>query len=153
MQMTSSRRMRLLGIVILVIVCAGAIGYSARLVRYPVDKAATSEFTVTELSLTHSVERGSDGKLTNPYVEKTAKPASSKPRTAVAKTSTGAKQTGTSILKKEIKPKPVVKKPVAKKLLPRKPPTKKLTTKKPVSDRPPVKKPVNTPPRPKACPT
>jgi len=58
---------RLSAIFLLAFLSLSAITYSSRSVRYPVDGVSTTEFAITKLSLTHSVERGLDGKLTNPY--------------------------------------------------------------------------------------
>lgn len=67
--------LRLLCIVVLVTLSAGMICYSAHSVRYSIDGVPTSELTITDLSLTHSVERSPDGELTNPYAEETMLPA------------------------------------------------------------------------------
>ena len=150
----------MLGIAVLVILFAGVIGYSARSVRYPVDGTPTGEISVTELSLTHSVERGRDGKLVNPHARKTVPLATPKPKAAVTEKPAPkpAKPAGPTMVEKNVKPAPVVKKPAAKKpalekVLPKKPAPKKPTVGKPAPSKPPAKKPVDTPARPKACPT
>ena len=149
--MQKAKAARLLGIVVLVVFCAGMIGYSARSVRYPVDGAPTSEFTITNLSLTHSVERAADGKLTNPHAEESQRPT--EPNVQVARADTPKPAATVSATKKvamkKIKSKPASKKPTPKKLVPRKPAPKKPDPKK----KPAPKKPVPKPNRARACPT
>ncbi len=155
--MKKARAARLLGIVVLLTLFAGMIGYSARSVRYPVDGVPTSEFTVTNLSLTHSVERGADGKLTNPYAGESQRPAD--PNVQVARADTpkpAATASATkSTAKKELKARPASKKPTPKKLVPKKPaPRKPDPKKKPVlKNKPAPKKPAPKPSRARACPT
>jgi len=143
---------RLLGIVVLMVFCAGMIGYSARSVRYPVDGAPTSEFTITNLSLTHSVERAADGKLTNPHAEESQRPV--EPNVQVARADTPKPAATVSATKKvamkKIKSKPTINKQAAgKKPAPKKPALKKRDPKK----KPAPKKPVPKPNRARACPT
>ncbi|MCL6519327.1 MAG: hypothetical protein QHH26_00840 [Armatimonadota bacterium] len=57
-------------IIICIVLFAGLIAYSALKARYNVDGELLGEPAVTELSETHSVERGKDGKLTKPGKEK-----------------------------------------------------------------------------------
>ncbi len=139
---------RLVFVILLITLCAGMIGYSARFVRHPVDQVPATELAITELSLTHEVERGADGKLTNPYAQKSepseapkpkaVKAAEPKDKPAIAGPTTQDKS------KEELKAKPAPKKPAPKKPAPKKPAPKK-----------PEKKPPPKPPaKPgKACPT
>ena len=121
---------RIAGIAILVVLFTGMIAYSARLVRYPLDGVPTSELTITNLSLTHEVERTADGKFTNPYAE-SAVPVESTPKVAIA---TDAKPivvaaapgfTLCDMTAKSTKAKPAPKKPSPKKPAPKKPAPKK----------------------------
>jgi len=48
---------------VLFLIFAGLIVFSTLAIRYPVSGTPKSEFAVTELSLTHGVERARDGKL------------------------------------------------------------------------------------------
>ncbi|MDI6827888.1 MAG: hypothetical protein QME62_05315 [Armatimonadota bacterium] len=57
-------------IIICIILFAGLIAYSALKTRYTVDGEVVGEPTITELSETHSVKRGKDGKLTKLGEEK-----------------------------------------------------------------------------------
>jgi len=154
------RAARPLGILVLVILCGGAITYSVRSVRYRVDEAPVSEFVVTKLSLTHSVERDSSGALTNPYVQKASVRASSKRAPTAPKAS--ARKTGRpappKMLNKQAKPgsalkKPAAKKPPPKAVVPKKPAPKKSPAKKPTAKKPSPKKPAKRPSQPAACPT
>ena len=136
----------------------GSAVYSMRAVGYSVGGKPTGELEVTRLSLTHEVERGADGRLTNPYADaeasrpvsyasspkseapvKMAKAATtSKPAAATVKKATKAKKSSVAkpVVKKKpsvIKPatKPVVKKPVVKKATPTPAPAKPAPKKKP----------------------
>jgi uncharacterized protein with WD repeat len=60
-----SRIIRFILLVGLTTLFTGMIVHSASNVRYDVGSEKLSEFTVTELSLTHSIERGENGKLIN----------------------------------------------------------------------------------------
>ncbi|MCE5198001.1 MAG: hypothetical protein ABFD54_13895 [Armatimonadota bacterium] len=128
--------LRLLGIVVLVTLSAGMICYSAHSVRYPVDGVPTSELTITDLSLTHSIERSSDGELTNPYAEETMLPA--QPIFVVASATPLEHMSLISAFQQDS-----VQDLAAKKAKPKKPSPKKPSPKKP------KKKPGNG----KACPT
>lgn len=57
---------RIILIAVCVLIFAGLIAYSLLRVRYPVNGEAQDELLVTELSLTHSIERGEDGKFVTP---------------------------------------------------------------------------------------
>lgn len=64
--MEKHRSARPLILIVLAVVFAGLILYSAFFVKFNVGKSSKSELTVTELSLTHDVVRGKDGKLEVP---------------------------------------------------------------------------------------
>ena len=59
-------RFRPIIIAALAIICAGLILFSVLTIKYPVGKSLKTELAVTELSLTHDILRGKDGKLTTP---------------------------------------------------------------------------------------
>ncbi|MEN6371719.1 MAG: hypothetical protein ABFD64_06855 [Armatimonadota bacterium] len=63
---TTNRSTRPLLLIALLVIFAGIILYSTFFVKYNAGKSSKSEFTITELSLTHSVIRGKDGKLEVP---------------------------------------------------------------------------------------
>ena len=56
-------RFRPLIIAALAIISAGLILFSVLTTKYPVGKTLKTELAVTELSLTHDILRGKDGKL------------------------------------------------------------------------------------------
>ena len=143
----------------------GSIAYSARSVRYKVDGVPTTEFTITKLSLTHSIECGKDGKLTNPYADQESMAAQNGagPRGVMmaANTSSSKKVVASkkTAPKKQVSQKPAKKKDNKKQI---KKPAKKTDTKKQVkkpTKKSNTKKPADKPskkPRPgagKACPT
>ena len=123
----------------LLILFSGGMLYSIRAIRYAVDGEPTTELQVTKLSLTHEVDHGVDGKLTNPYK------AGSQDDAGVAATS---KPPAQKLAAKKPAPKPPVKQSLKK---PLKKPVRK-PTKRPA--RKPAPKPAKTPAqKPKACPT
>jgi len=62
--MSSKNRPRFLLLTVAILLSAGLILWSALRVRYPVQGKPISEATITELSLTHSVQRAPNGRLT-----------------------------------------------------------------------------------------
>lgn len=139
MRKASARQaLRVACIIVLVVLCAGMIAYSARLVRYPLDGARANELTITKLSLTHEVERTSDGKLTNPYAEPALAPVDASPKIVMAAVAAPKSQVMT-----ELKAQPAP----AKKIAPKKP------APKPAPAKPAPKKPARKTSKAKACPT
>lgn len=63
------RSARPLALIILAVVFAGLILYSAVFIRITAGKPPKTEFIVTELSLSHKIERDKDGKLRVPAEE------------------------------------------------------------------------------------
>jgi len=68
--MKNRGRFRLLFVVLGGLLCAGLVAFSALGVRYSVQGAEKSELFIIERSLTHSIERGPDGRLTMPSVSR-----------------------------------------------------------------------------------
>lgn len=171
--------LRIALVAVLAVLFIGSIMYSVRAVRHRVDAGRMDERKVTELSLTHSVGRGPDGKLRTPnYKETTAQseparpaakktpPSKPKPVAVTTPKTTQApvkpvvtkpvqptpKSSGTKYVKPASKPKPSSNKNTA---------TKPAPTPKPVVK--PASKPAPKPPAPKpaepapstnrACPT
>jgi hypothetical protein len=64
--MTRKNRLRLLLLIAAVLLSGALIAFSTLKVRYPVQDTVKTEPDITRLSLTHSVERGPDGRLTMP---------------------------------------------------------------------------------------
>ena len=131
------RAARLAAILILAGISIKLITHSVTAVSYPVGKQRLSELAVTELSLTHTVLRGPDGKLYHPYetpqepeatrpepakAERVAQPEPAK-STAIAPASKAAASEELAAKKHPSKAKP--KKPAPKKPSPRKPKPKK----------------------------
>ena len=110
---------RLLLIVALAGLSVGLITYSCRAVSYRVDGVPQGELVVTELSLTHSVERGPDGKLFDPYAaeERAVEAEKSKPAAGVDDRQSQTEELAAK--KPPPKKKPALKKP--KKPAPKKP--------------------------------
>jgi len=140
-KLSSRQIIRILGLVVLVTLFAGMIAYSACRVRYRVNGAPSSELVVTNLSLTHCVERTDKGDLINPYAEK---PVQSSP-VVVQTRAPGAVMLASASAAPSIQE--LAAKSAPKKAAPKKPAPKKPTAK------PAPKKPAKKPSAPKACPT
>lgn len=126
---------RILAIAVLGVLSLGMIVYSASFVRYKLDGKSVSETKITELSLTHSVEKSGDGTLTNPYADdESAIPTADKISTVQ---------------------KPIILASVSYDIPLQEMAAKKPAPKKPSPKKPAPKKPVPKPKKPKAkaCPT
>ena len=140
MSLKTSQIVRLVGIIALITLSAGMICYSACFVRYPVDGKPASEFVITQLSLTHCVERDGRGRLTNPYAESGGLPL--QPESNIASASGSAVW---AVVYKQDNAAQVADQPAKK--TPKKPAPKKPAPKKPAPKKPAGKL------KPKACPT
>ncbi|MEN6519874.1 MAG: hypothetical protein ABFD46_01810 [Armatimonadota bacterium] len=81
------RSARPLLLIVLAIVFAGFVLYSTLFVKHEVSKSSKTELSVTELSLTHDVIRGKDGKLEAPA----EKPSISPNKQKAGKSKSGGK--------------------------------------------------------------
>lgn len=106
-----ARAARYAVIVILVLLFSGLIIHSVGAISFRVSGKRVNELAVTELSLTHAVQRGPDGKLVNPYETEEFK-APERTRAAESVKSSAVEQVAAK--KTNAKAKPAPKKPQAK---------------------------------------
>jgi outer membrane biosynthesis protein TonB len=126
------RAARIAAILVFVGASIGLIAHSVSAIGYSVGSHRLNELAVTELSLTHAVQRGPDGKLFNPNETadesqvdqpKTDKSAAVAPlpKTVATEEMAAKKAPPKSKAKKPAPKKPTLKKPKPKKPVPKKP--------------------------------